>query len=208
MKKIYVFLILSIAFGCSQKEELKEKEVTIEDFLTSQAFSDLGVSKDALDLKNVSITVTKMQRKAFVVPIIADDKSFIVGAFGPKENKLIGLKYNIQTQIPTARISEFWDKGQFEGSFTWTDGNLKLTCAFNGSKLVSAECIAAPSPNQSGLRTQYYGRTCTTDNVANCAGDQFSSQGPFSKALCVLEMPVCMAALAADCWYELCYKAS
>jgi len=146
-----------------------------------------------------------MGRKTFVFPVIGQQNSVVVGVVDSKTNRMVAFKFEVQSQISTQEMTQSWNGGQFNGSFNWTSGDVQFKCDFKNSVLASVENTASQS--QQNSREEYYGKTCSTDNVMNCAGDSFTSQGPFSKAMCVAEFPVCMATLAADCWYELCASA-
>jgi hypothetical protein len=45
---------------------------------------------------------------------------------------------------------------------------------------------------------------CSVDGIGSCAGKKFESQGWIEMGLCLVELPICMAVLAADCYIENC----
>jgi hypothetical protein len=200
-KHLIVFSLIFLGLSCQQENAERPLPEVSQRILNSKDFNDLSVSPSLLNLYEPSEQPTK-DGNAVVLHFKATDTYKKVIAFLNDKNEIRNvLIFEVQSSLGANEIESAIRNGSFTGTFLLTTPNKIHAVAFNKSKLLTIK------KETNGMRANMTSpeKECEDMRAAYlCVAESIDSMGPFSYAACIIELPVCMAVLMADCLYRDC----
>jgi len=184
--------ILVVSGSCSEQslEAPTKLERLTSNFIKSEKFKSLDINAEELDLKNITLTLTKQGLEMIAIKVVNESSpSWVICSFSNNELPYYAFRLNVSSNTPLSEMKEAFDAKKFHGSISLSTASYSISFNFKNSVLLKTDNAESGKTSKcSSLRDAF-----------NCAGSDFEDMGPFSTAACILEFPICMAVLIADC---------
>lgn len=200
MKKslYFSFALLLIIASCDREDSYVAPsiDVDLENYISSESFKSLGIDVSSLDLTNYKKTASKSFKEVLYVPLLGNKNKFVLG-FVTDDKSYRSILADVESSTKFDRLSQKITDKQLNADFKFSSPGEDITFKIVDSKLFTGKQSDVP---QSGKTTH-----CSTMlDVYACAATSIDQMGPVAYAMCLVEMPICLAVELADCWLGNC----
>jgi hypothetical protein len=206
MKKLSVLLIgvLCTALSCSTQDEFKV--TTNEQLLhTSYAFRSLNVDESKLDFELAERTTTDKGFNILRVPFKNSKGKNIINLLNNDGYIIFSALQEFQSTLKQDDYVKAYQENRFEGTLTiLSSSGDYIGLDFQQSKVKSMFVGAGNGGVDAAARTEACAGMTEKGGALDCASASLEAEGPFSKAMCYIEIIPCLGLKVLDCLWLGC----
>ncbi len=193
MKKLslYLVLIVSAFVSCDYgNESVLSDNPDVIKFIRSESFKEHTVDISELDLKTAKTIRSKSDKEVVYIPFLNNKKKYILAFKNEIDFQSLIVNVEVDDLIDT---NDSFFKGELNANINFSRPNSQHTFSIINSKIVS---LTNDDLNSNGRTNE-----CRDSrDVLDCAARNIDAMGPISWFQCMVELIVCLAVEAADCY--------